>query len=208
MVRGEEQGDSWGEEVKDFQKFRNALSNVDRVALYKGRVMVPARFRGGVLESLHQAHQGTTSMGLRAGESVWSPGLARDLGKVREQCLQCRQNALSQPAAPPKPLPSPDFPFQMVSSDYFHYAGKQYLLLMDRYSGWPVVALSRRETAGKLKKLLQIFFGVYGMPEELTMDRAPVYMAGRPRSSCGPGGSATGSQAPTSHTRTSGQRRG
>ena len=111
---------------------------MDGVAPYKGRVVVPVKLHGAVL-SLHQAHQGTTSMGLRAGKSVWWPGLAKDLGRVREQCLTCRKNAPSQPAAPPKPLPSLDYPFQMVSSDYFHYAGKEYLLLVDRYSGWPRV---------------------------------------------------------------------
>ena len=93
-------GDSW-EEIGQFKPYRNTLSNVDGVALYKGRVMVPAKLRGTVLESLHQAHQGTTSMGLRAGESVWWPGLARDLGRVREQCITCRRNAPSHPATPP-----------------------------------------------------------------------------------------------------------
>ena len=49
--------------------------------------------------------------------------------------------APSQPAAPSKAVPTPDYPFQQVVSDYFHYAGKEYLLVVDRYSGWPVVGL-------------------------------------------------------------------
>merc|ERR1712059_115382 len=142
-------GDSW-DGPGHYKPYRNALSNVDGVALYKGRVVVPVNLRGRVLDSLHQAHQGTTSMSLRAGNSVWWPGLAADLGRTREQCTTCRVNAPSQPAAPPKPLPSPDYPFQMISGDYFHYAGKEYLLLVDRYSGWPVVAQSTRETQGEL----------------------------------------------------------
>ena len=96
-------GDTWPEVVGHYSRFRNGLSNVDGVALYKGCVVMPAELHGKVLDLLHQAHQGTTSMSLRAGGSVWWPGLARDLDRVRG-------NAPSQPAAPSKPLPSPDCP--------------------------------------------------------------------------------------------------
>ena len=101
---------AWPEVVGHYSRFRNGLSNVDGVALYKGCVVVPAELHGKVLDLLHQAHQGTTSMSLRAGGSVWWPGLARDLDRVRGSCATCRRNAPSQPAAPSKPLPSPDCP--------------------------------------------------------------------------------------------------
>ena len=57
--------------LRFFGVCRNGLSNVDGVVLYTGRVVVPVELWGKVLELLHQAHQGTTSMTLRAGGSVW-----------------------------------------------------------------------------------------------------------------------------------------
>ena len=49
-------------------------------------------------------------------------------------------------------------PFQLVSSDYFAYAGRQYLLVIDRYSGWLVVGQCKDGTAGELVKMLRRYF--------------------------------------------------
>ena len=100
-----------------------------------------------------------------------------DIQRVREECLACRRNAPSQPAAPPMSLPSPDYPFQMVSSDYFHYAGKEYLLVVDRYSGWPVVGQAKAGTAEELVRLLRGYFATYGVPEEMATDGGAQYVS-------------------------------
>ena len=44
---------------------------MDRVVLFKGRVVVPVSLQKDVLTALHKAHQGSTNMSLRASESVW-----------------------------------------------------------------------------------------------------------------------------------------
>ena len=116
-------------------------------------------------------------MGLRAGQSVWWPGIAADIQRVRDGCGKCTVNAPSQPAAPPKPLPKPQYPFQMLSSDYFAYTGRTYLVVVDRYSGWPLVVKCRDETAAELVRVLRGYFCSYGAPEELATDGASVYVA-------------------------------
>ena len=93
-------------------------------------------------------------MSLRAAGTVWWPGLGRDLARVRDGCVKCVENAPSQPAAPPKPIPLPDYPFQMISADYFSYSGHAYLVIVDRYSGWPLVIHSKEETAEELVRVL------------------------------------------------------
>ena len=40
-------------------------------------------------------------MALRAGETVWWPGISADLARVRDMCGQCVRNAPSLPALPP-----------------------------------------------------------------------------------------------------------
>ena len=112
---------------------------------------------------------------LRAGDTVWWPFLGRDLQRTRESCQKCVEKAPSQPAAPPAPLPSPEYPFQMVSSDYFDYAGKSYLLVVDRYSNWPVVVKAKDGSSDELIRVLRNYFCVYGVPEELASDGAAVY---------------------------------
>ena len=56
---------------------------INGVVVFKERVVVPGTLRGEVLDALHRAHQGLTIMSLRAGDTVWWPGLARDLVRMR-----------------------------------------------------------------------------------------------------------------------------
>ena len=79
----------------------------------------------------------------RAASSVWWPGLYEDISKVRSGCWRCDSNAPSQPKEPPVPLPVVEYPFQQVCSDYFSLEGVQYLVMVDRYSGWPSVHQAR-----------------------------------------------------------------
>ena len=116
-------------------------------------------------------------MALRASETVWWPGLSVDLARVRELCGKCKLVAPSQPAAPPKPVPLPDYPFQMLSSDYFDHGGQSYLVAVDRYSGWPVVVKMRNDSSEELIRVMRGLFCCYGVPEEIATDGAPVYVS-------------------------------
>ena len=171
----------WTGENLPYQKYVEDLSVVDGVVTFKGRAVVPHSMREEVLKALHRAHQGSTSMSLRASETVWWPGVGADIGRVRENCLRCRQNAPSQQPAPPKELPVPAYPFQLISSDYFSYSGKTYLVVVDRYSGWPTVLRCREDSADELIRQLRNLFCVHGVPEELASDGASVYVAAKTR---------------------------
>ena len=122
----------WSAELAEYKRFKDEFSSVDGVVLFRGRVVVPAVLRPDVLAGLHRAHQGVTGMSLRAGDSVWWPGVTGDIKGVRESCGACRRNAPSQSATPAVMPPTPDYPFQLVCSDYFNYAGKDFVVVVDR----------------------------------------------------------------------------
>ena len=91
--------------------------------------------------------------------------------------MSCKKNAPSQPMTPAVKPPSPDYPWQLVSSDYFVYAGNVYLVIVDRYSGWPCVCLCRTESAQELITHLRAHFSTWGTPEEIATDGGPAYAA-------------------------------
>ena len=62
------------------------------------------------------------------------PTMNTDIQRAREECETCRQIAPSRAATSPKPLAVPDYPFQMMSSDYFELEGNHYLVMACRYS--------------------------------------------------------------------------
>ena len=167
----------WDTTLVDYKKHKHNMSTVDGVALFKGRVVIPSALRHQVLEALHRSHQGITSMSLRTGDSVWWPGLTLDVAAVRANCKFCIQNAPTQPSLPPVKPPTPDFPFQMISADYFDYAGKAYLVIVDRYTNWPVVKHCKTSSSKELVTSLREFFCNYGAPEQITTDGGSSFLS-------------------------------
>ena len=69
---------------------------------------------------------------------------------------------------PPTKLPEVVYPFQHVCADYFSLKGLVYLVIIDRYSGRPIVHQARK--AGVLVKIFQELCTTFGVPEELASD--------------------------------------
>ena len=159
-------------DIAPYHKYKDSLSTVDGVVIYKNRVVIPPRLRSEVLENLHSAHQGVTSMTARADASVFWPGITKDISKIREQCYHCNNMAPSQPDAPPVTPIRPEYPFQAICADYCLKAGTGYLVSVDRYSNWPVVQRVRNgeATSKNLIATLKNHCGTYGIPEELSSD--------------------------------------
>ena len=153
----------------------------DEVLMYNDRVIVPPSLRHRVLQHLHSAHQGISTMEQRARNIVYWPGLSKDIQDIRERCTDCNRNAPSQAATPPLPSPPPSTPFEAIFADFFDYGGCHYLVVGDRFSGWVEVL---RSTAGTdlggstgLVRHLRTFFATFGVPEELSSDGGPEFTA-------------------------------
>lgn len=95
---------------------------------------------------------------------------------MRERCRQCNRIAPSQPSSPPTPLESAVYPFQCICSDFFHYAGTNYLVIVDRYSNWPIVEQAKEGSKGLISSLRQTFV-TFGKSDELTSDGGPEFTA-------------------------------
>ena len=68
----------------------------------------------------------------------------------------------------------PEYPFQHICADYFHHEGSAYLVLVDRYSGWPIVAPAQNGATG-LTSTLRETFATFGIPTTLTSDGGPEF---------------------------------
>ncbi|XP_068232779.1 uncharacterized protein [Palaemon carinicauda] len=162
--------------LHEYHKFRHELYTVDGVVIYKDRIVIPPTLRKQVLQALHAAHQGITSMTARADSSVFWPGISKDLQDTRMNCYHCNRIAPSQPALPPHPQNPPAYPFQHICADFFHYKGQQYLVVVDRYSNWPVIERAADGATGLINSLRRIF-ATYGIADELSSDGGPEFSA-------------------------------
>ena len=152
------------------------------VLMYQDRVIVPPSLRRKVLENLHAAHQGTSTMEQRTRQIVYWPGMSTDIRAIREQCSDCNRNAPSQAATPPLPTSPPTTPFEEVFADFFDYGDHHYLVVGDRLSGWVEVLSSNSGTnlagAAGLIRHLRPFFATFGVPNEISSDGGPEFTAG------------------------------
>ena len=115
-------------------------------------------------------------MTARAQTSIFWPGISKDIAETRSKCTVCNSNAPSQPAMPSTTPADPEYPFQHICADYFHHEGLSYLVLVDRYSNWPIVTHSSNGANGLIATLRETF-STYGIPDTLTSDGGPEFSA-------------------------------
>ena len=163
-------------DLRVYHQFRDDLSIVDGIALYKDRIIIPGQLQREILDSLHAAHHGVTSMVKQADSSVFWPGITRDIIRRRDECTYCHRIAPSQANAPPSPISYPEYPFQYVCADFFHFKGCHYLVCVDRYSNWPIVEESKDGAEGLVKYPRRTFV-TYGIPDKLSSDGGPEFTA-------------------------------
>ena len=116
----------------------------------------------------------------RAETSVFWPGITSDINDLRTRCSHCNRMAPSQPNPPPTPPTRPAYPFQSICADFFHYAGYNYLVIVDRYSNWPIVERSSEGAKGLITSLRRVFV-TFGISDELTSDGGPEFSASMTR---------------------------
>ena len=113
-------------------------------------------------------------MKARAKDAVYWPGLSSDIEEFKKNCLTCRKIQPSQVHHPTFPPRIPSTPFESIVADYFDLAGKHYLVIADRLSGWPeVIQVSRGAGAAGLCTALRQMFVRFGVPADCSTDGGP-----------------------------------
>lgn len=143
--------------IREYHQHRNHLYSSDGVVIYKNRIVIPPSLRPACLSALHAAHQGTASMISKAESSIFWPGITQDIQATRTNCSPCNRMAPSQSALPPTPPTLAEYPFQCICADYCHYKGCNYLVIVDRYSNWPIVERAKDGALGLIDVLRQTF---------------------------------------------------
>ena len=136
--------------IREFFQFKDGRSTMDGVILYNNRTVIPSPLRALILDTLHSARQGVSCMTSRTESSVFWPGITPTIANLRTRCRSCNERAPSQPHSPPLAAQEPVFPFQCICADYFKYKGCNYMVVVDRFSGWPIVQQSRDGSSGKM----------------------------------------------------------
>lgn len=159
-----------------YWKIRDELYADGDLVLYGVRVVVPAALRRRTLTRLHDSHRGTEATKRRASQTVFWPGINSDIANTVQACEQCQ---ILQPSQQKEPLlndDNPTRPFESVSADFFVVAGKSFLVVVDRLSGWPVVVPCHGDTTSATTiRIFCRYFREVGVPLRLRTDGGPQF---------------------------------
>ena len=149
--------------------------DMPNLMLYMGRIMVPERAQARVKETLHLAHLGETKTLALARSLYQWPGMVKELKHMVWECKLCERYRISKPAEPLLQTLDAWRPFQQVSVDLAQLNGKHYLVLADRYSGWPKVEQLTYLDTNAIIKTLEGIFETFGIPERIRTDGGPQF---------------------------------
>ena len=91
------------------------------------------------------------------------------------ECKLCEKYSLSKPSKPLLQTLDACRPFQQVSVDLAQLDGKHYLVLADRYSGWPEIAQLTHLDTHAIVKVLERIFETFGIPERIRTNGGPQF---------------------------------
>ena len=162
---------------KDLQPYWpvHAELSVQQGLLMRGsRLVIPPALRGEILSKIHAGHLGLEKCQLRAKESVWWPGITKDIQATVEQCGVCLEQKRNRPE-PLLPSAPADRPWQKLAIDLFEWNGSTYVLVVDYYSRYPelsqLVSTSSKAVVRHLKPIL----ARHGTPDTVVSDNGPQF---------------------------------
>ena len=132
-----------------------------------------------ILHLLHKAHQGIRKTLQYARTFYFWPNMHKDIVKYIRECNECQKYQASERKEPLQQASS-SFPFHKVSADFFQCEGTKtmYLVVVDRYSGFPFVSqMKTTTTAATIAKLENWFFDLI-FPKYLKTDGGPHLTSG------------------------------
>ena len=155
------------------------MTKKGEVLTFGEKIFIPKDCRRELLKNLHSSHLGEDRM-YRTVRQIWVwPGMHNQIKNYVKQCPTCNEFAKGKPLQPPQEIPETMMecgPMDRVGADLFHFAGKEYLVAVDFFSGYKwVTEMKRLDTNEVIKHLSHWFSQGCGFPRSLRCDSGPQF---------------------------------
>ena len=164
---------------QSLKAYLNILSLSDGLVLIDSkRIVLPLPSVKPILKLLHASHSGVTkTTNLPRGLYFW-PGMTNGIRQMVSSCVDCTRVLQSQPSNPMSDAPPSShfgFPMQHVGLDLFSFGGKDNLICVDHWSGYPLYQLLRSLTSETVIRTLSTWFNLLGWPSSIRSDGGPQF---------------------------------
>ena len=151
------------------------ITLVDGLLVLDGlRLVVPPSERPAILALLHASHSGIQKTLANAKDLYFWPGLKRDVVAMVSSCETCQTLAPCQPREP-LVFTLATGPMEQVGVDLFEAVGVHWLVVVDRFSGFPFLHRLRTLDTDAVTRQLDIWFTMFGFPVLLRSDGGPQF---------------------------------
>ncbi|GFO20542.1 Pol polyprotein [Plakobranchus ocellatus] len=159
--------------VQAFCNLRHNLHVENNIVFFENRMIIPEALRKDILQKLHSSHLGVDKCKSRARESIFWPGITKDIELHVNKCTTCAKFRNSNRKEPMISHEIPNRPWAKLGADIFHFGGHDYLLGVDYFSKYPEIARLKNKIATGVKTVLCPIFARHGIPDKLIADNMP-----------------------------------
>ena len=178
MITGEQEWKK-SDELWPYKLVKDELSISNGLVLRGDRIVIPKKLQNKTIQIAHRSHQGIVKTKALLRETIWFPGLDRQVEQAVRECLSCqaatRSNTSNQ--APLMMTNLPNGPWEEVSAD-FHgplASGDYLLVIVDDFSRFPEVEIISSLSAKAVIPKFDAIFARQGVPKVVKTDNGPPF---------------------------------
>ena len=155
------------------------LCSIGQLILRGTRIVIPKKLRPRVLSLAHEGHLGIIGTKQKLRSKVWLPEMEKDAEKHCKTCYGCQLVSRSSPPEPIRSTALPTGPWRDLAIDLLGPlpTGESILVVVDYYSRYYEIDIMRSTVASKVISSLEEIFARHGLPESLTSDNGPEFVA-------------------------------
>ena len=159
-----------------FKAARNELTVLGKLVLRETRLVIPMKLCKQVLDLAHVCHQGIVKTKQRLRTEVWWPGIDR---QAKQRCRTCHGCQLVGKPLPSEPLKRTELPTLGLAVDLVGPVptSECLLLVVDYFSRFVEVAVTKSVTPSKMISCLEAMFATHGLPLSIKTDNGPQFVS-------------------------------
>ena len=154
--------------LKRYHTHKSNLSVVDEILLYNNRLVIPKALQQDILGRIHEGHLGISKCRARAAQTVWWPGMSKEIEAMIQKCTTCIKEQVNRK----EPMTARQFPsqaWQHVAADLFKFK-KWYIVVSDYYSRFLEIEQLDDLTSNAVIDILNKIFSRFGVPTQFYSD--------------------------------------
>ena len=124
-----------------FWDIQDQIHVANGILMYKDRLLIPESWKCDILQRLHACHGGIEKTKARARQTVYWPGINKDIEVMITSCDICAKYVCQSQKQPMKLRTVPERPWQYICADLLEYRGEDYIVVNDYYSKFIVKRL-------------------------------------------------------------------